>query len=130
LWTAERASTRIAASRDEETGRYQYNPAAVLGQHSARLQLGGDEATKTLLQGPNTTPMIMTYKGLVVDVNDWFARHPGGVGPIKGHAGEDISDLFDHFHGGWPAPLATLFGLQIGIVEDDGVDDANASSSA
>jgi Flavin containing amine oxidoreductase/Cytochrome b5-like Heme/Steroid binding domain len=125
LWTAERASARIVASRDEETGRYQYNPAAVVGQHSARLQLGvADNATKTF----SATPMIMTYKGLVVDVNDWFARHPGGVGPIQGHAGEDISDLFDNFHGGWPAPLATLFGLQIGIVDDDGDDDDHASS--
>ena len=42
-------------------------------------------------------------------------RHPGGMGPIKGHGGEDISDLFDNFHGGWPAPLATIFGLQAGV---------------
>ena len=42
-------------------------------------------------------------------------RHPGGMGPIKGHGGEDISNLFDNFHGGWPAPLATIFGLQAGV---------------
>lgn len=58
----------------------------------------------------------MAYNGLVVDVSQWGARHPGGMGPIKGHMGEDITDLFDNFHGGWPAPLATIFGLQCGTV--------------
>ncbi len=44
--------------------------------------------------------------------------HGPGPNPglIEGHAGEDISELFDNFHGGWPAPLATLFGLQSGVL--------------
>jgi hypothetical protein len=107
LWTADRAAVMIAGSR--ENGLYRYN-RAVSGQYSAELELGVDANTGKL-QGP--TPMVMTYKGIVVDANDWFARHPGGVG-------EDISEIFDNFHGGWPAPLATLFGLQIGVVMEKG----------
>jgi hypothetical protein len=59
----------------------------------------------------------MIYKGIVVDVSEWRDRHPGGFGPIFGHGNEDISELFDNFHAGWPAPLATLFGLQCGVEE-------------
>mmetsp|Transcript_7591 Transcript_7591/g.22374 ORF Transcript_7591/g.22374 Transcript_7591/m.22374 type:complete len:677 (+) Transcript_7591:106-2136(+) len=59
-------------------------------------------------------PATMTYYGLVMDTSEWAKRHPGGVGPIKFHNGEDVSELFDNFHAGWPAPLATLFGLQAG----------------
>ena len=59
----------------------------------------------------------MSYFGLLLDVSQWPLRHPGGQGMIKGHMGEDISMLFENFHGGWPAPLATLFGLQCGTVK-------------
>lgn len=36
---------------------------------------------------------------------------------IRGHKNEDLSELFDNFHGGWPAPLASIFGLQLGVSE-------------
>jgi hypothetical protein len=88
LWTADRAAAVIVASRDGVTGRYRYNPAVVPSRHAARLPKG------------SAATSIMTYKGIVVDVTDWFARHPGGIGPIQGHVGEVISDLFDNFHGG------------------------------
>jgi hypothetical protein len=39
------------------------------------------------------------------------------TGMIKGHGGESITHLFDNFHAGWPAPLATLFGLQAGVAK-------------
>lgn len=57
----------------------------------------------------------MVYDGIMVDVSQWRKRHPGGMGPIFGHGNEDITELFDNFHGGWTAPLATLFGLQCGL---------------
>jgi hypothetical protein len=60
----------------------------------------------------------MVYNGIVVDVSQWYKRHPGGFGPISGHGNEDISELFDNYHAGWTAPLATLFGLQSGVVEE------------
>jgi monoamine oxidase len=58
----------------------------------------------------------MAYRGSVVDVSEWANRHPGGVGMIAYHGNEVIDDLFDGFHAGWPAPLATLFGLQCGVL--------------
>ena len=62
----------------------------------------------------------MVYRGLVLDVSEWAKRHPGGFGPIHGHGGETIDHLFDSFHAGCPAPLATLFGLQCGVVKEVG----------
>jgi len=58
---------------------------------------------------------MMCYRGVMVDTSEWENRHPGGVGMIKYHQNEDLSFLFDNYHGGWPAPLATLFGLQCGV---------------
>jgi cytochrome b involved in lipid metabolism len=58
----------------------------------------------------------MSYMGLVVDVSQWANRHPGGAGPIKGFGGKDVTEMFENLHGGWPAALATLFGLQSGVV--------------
>ena len=60
---------------------------------------------------------VITYRGLVLNVSTWRARHPGGSGMIYGHGGENIDHLFDMFHAGMPAPLATLFGLQVGVEE-------------
>jgi cytochrome b involved in lipid metabolism len=60
----------------------------------------------------------MVYNGLVVDISQWRDRHPGGFGPISGHGNEDITELFDNYHAGWTAPLATIFGLQSGVVEE------------
>jgi hypothetical protein len=58
----------------------------------------------------------MSYMGLVVDVSQWAPRHPGGAGPIKGYGGKDVTEMFENLHGGWPAALATLFGLQSGVL--------------
>jgi cytochrome b involved in lipid metabolism len=60
---------------------------------------------------------LTANRGIVFDVSDWYIRHPGGVGMIKRHAEEDVTNSFDNFHGGWSDPLATLFGLQIGCTE-------------
>eukprot|EP00038_Savillea_parva_P006238 m.162470 g.162470 ORF g.162470 m.162470 type:complete len:518 (+) comp12195_c0_seq1:62-1615(+) len=85
-----------------------------------------EECVKMILEGKSTSAFAqpieagkqtMTYNGLVMDTSEWAARHPGGPGMIKGHNGEDISHLFDNFHFGWPAPLATLFGLQAGVAK-------------
>jgi hypothetical protein len=111
LWTAERAVGIIAKSRTSDGG-FQYSDMD-LSKYSIKMQLAKDDEGK--LMGP--TPMVMVYKGLVMDVEDWHARHPGGVGMIKGHADEDVSHIFDNFHPGWTASLATVFGLQIGSID-------------
>ena len=114
LWTAKKAAGIIAKSRDNNKSAYQFNPNAGISPHTLPVAMASVDDDKTDKWTVASTPQIMVYKGLVMDVNDWYERHPGGVGPIRGHAGEDVSHIFDNFHGGWPAPLATLFGLQIG----------------
>lgn len=114
LWTADKAANIIARSRSD-SGDYQYSDKG-LSKHSFKITLEEEkDDDETKLKGP--TPKVMVYKGLVLDVEDWYARHPGGPGMINGHAGEDISHIFDNFHPGWTAPLATIFGLQIGTTD-------------
>ena len=113
LWTAEKAASIIAKAR-KAPGVYDC-AAGDLSKYAAKMILDTNKGDKKL-RGP-TTPKVMVYKGLVLDVEDWYQRHPGGAGPITGHAGEDITHIFDNFHPGWPAPLATLFGLQIGTTD-------------
>jgi len=108
LWTADKVVNIMTKSR-QSPGVYEHGNN-LLGKHSMIMTLDKDKDDK--LKGP--TPKVMIYRGLVMDVNDWVERHPGGAGMIQGHAGEDVSELFDNFHPGWPASLATLFGLQIG----------------
>jgi hypothetical protein len=111
LWTADKATDIMCKAR-KSPGVYEYDDLS-LSKHATKMSLGKDEKSK--LTGP--TPQIMVYKGLVVDVSDWVKRHPGGEGMIKGHVGEDFGELFDNFHPGWPASLATLFGLQLGCTD-------------
>lgn len=115
LWTGEKAAGIIAKSRDPSSGKFKYNADAGLSRYAAKIPLKKGSDGNLVL---DSTPKIMLYNGLVIDVNDWYARHPGGEGMIKGHSGEDVSPLFDNFHPGWPTPLATLFGLQIGSTND------------
>lgn len=110
LWTAEKAAAIIIGAR-KGPGEYSCSYTS-FGAHSSMLNLGDDG--KGGFNIP-TCEKIMLYKGMVINAEDWFARHPGGPGMILGHVGEDLSHLFDNFHSGWPAPLATLFGLQIGV---------------
>lgn len=35
-------------------------------------------------------------EGHFVDVREWMGRHPGGVGPLQNHLGEDVTDLMSH----------------------------------
>lgn len=76
-----------------------------------------DPNSPKLVANDGKTKNFMVYRGIVFDISEWHIRHPGGVGMIKGHTDEDLSELFDNFHGGWPAPLASLFGLQIGCTD-------------
>jgi monoamine oxidase len=115
LWTAEKAVNIIAASRTP-SGEYKYSEEG-LSKHALKMTLEEEQDGDETKVKVSSTPKIMTYKGLVMDVDDWYARHPGGAGPINGHSGEDISHIFDNFHPGWNAPLATLFGLQIGSTD-------------
>jgi cytochrome b involved in lipid metabolism len=59
-------------------------------------------------------PKPMVFNGHVVDGSEWADRHPGGAGPINHYMGTDVTESFQAFHQGNPAPLATLFGLQAG----------------
>jgi monoamine oxidase len=115
LWTADKVVNIIAKAR-QSANKYSFDNT-MFGKHSGKISLKKDEDGK--LQGENTPEAIMTYKGMVMDVSEWHERHPGGAGMIKGHTQEDVSELFDNFHGGWPAPLSTLFGLQIGCRDDE-----------
>ena len=119
LWTAEKAASIIAKSRDGDSATFAFDKVeSELSKYARKMTVKKDGENKLQAPPDASTPKIMLYKGLVLDVNDWYQRHPGGAGPINGHAGEDLSYLFDNFHGGWPAPLATLFGLQIGSTDD------------
>jgi monoamine oxidase len=118
LWSGEKVVNIIAKARQSD-GKYIFDNS-MFGKHSGKITLTKDEDGK--LQGENTPEAIMTYKGMVIDASEWHKRHPGGAGMIKGHVQEDISDLFDNFHNGWPAPLSTLFGLQIGCRDEQDDD--------
>jgi hypothetical protein len=113
LWTAEKCAGIIAKSR-KAPNQFEYPGDVVLSEHAKKMAVAKDGDGKLTTE---STPNLMLYKGLVVDVDDWVKRHPGGEGMIKGHKGEDLSDLFDNFHLGWPASLATLFGLQVGCAD-------------
>eukprot|EP00457_Paulinella_chromatophora_P003956 gb/GEZN01003966.1/.p1 GENE.gb/GEZN01003966.1/~~gb/GEZN01003966.1/.p1 ORF type:complete len:612 (-),score=76.47 gb/GEZN01003966.1/:209-2044(-) len=83
--------------------------------------------TKSLSKFAQTLPKpiqkegsnVMTYKGLIADVSEWRERHPGGPGAIDYYISTGIDDMFDQYHGGWTAPLATVFGLQSGVYRSD-----------
>jgi monoamine oxidase len=115
LWSGDKVVNIMAKARQSD-GKYIFDNS-MFGKHSGKMKLKKDEDGK--LQGENTPEAIMTYKGMVMDVSEWHKRHPGGAGMIKGHTQEDISELFDNFHNGWPAPLSTLFGMQIGFRDDE-----------
>ena len=112
LWTGDKVSEMILAQRDSsQTGpESEYTKAYT-------LEMDETGTKKNVFKGGKEMK-IMVYKGLVCDVSDWHQRHPGGAGPILGHTGENFGELFDMFHGGWPAPLATLFGLQVGTLSN------------
>lgn len=116
LWTAEKAASIIAKAR-QSPGVYEYadGDRSKFAAKIMAMEKGNEQDSKL--------PSAMVYKGLVLDVADWYQRHPGGAGPIHNHADEDISHIFDTFHPGWPAPLATLFGLQIGCTDETVIDD-------
>jgi Cytochrome b5-like Heme/Steroid binding domain len=111
VWTADKAVDIIVKAR-QSNGVYDntttHNDS--MSQFSAKKKLETDDTGKILGD-------VMVYRGLVVDVSDWVERHPGGRGMILGHKGEDLSELFDNFHPGWPNALATIFGLQIGTTD-------------
>jgi len=113
LWTGEKVADMLAKAR-KSNGEYDYS-SGVLGDHAKTIKLGLGAEQK--LSGLGDSDRMMVYKGLVLDVSDWSKRHPGGKGPINGHSGEDVSNIFDNFHPGWPAPLATAFGLQVGCAD-------------
>lgn len=113
LWTADKVTDIIGKARLSH-GKYNYPGNDALSEHSRLMNLSQDNAGKL---SAASTPNIMVYKGMVVDIDDWAARHPGGKGMIQNHAGEDISELFDNFHPGWPVSMASIFGLQIGCTD-------------
>ena len=94
LWTADKASSIILAQRSGGTSA----ASALMGKHAQGIKLEIDEsaAKRNTFKG-GKEKKIMAYKGIVIDVSDWSQRHPGGVGPILGHTGEDFGDLFDNF---------------------------------
>ena len=57
----------------------------------------------------------IVYRGMVLDASHWADLHPGGTSPINWMKGHDMTNMFEGYHGGWPNPLATVFGLQKGV---------------
>lgn len=110
LWTGGRVATLIA--RAKEAGK---DSACSMSPHAKKFEIKAAEGIK--LASECNLDNFMIYRGIVFDTSDWDIRHPGGVGMIRGHKNEDLSELFDNFHGGWPAPLASIFGLQLGVSE-------------
>ena len=109
LWTGGRVADMISKAKNQGA------VAASMSSNSKFIELEKAEGAK--LKAKTGEDNFMVYRGVVFDVSDWHIRHPGGAGMIKNHLNEDLSELFDNFHGGWPAPLASLFGLQIGVTE-------------
>lgn len=113
LWTGGRVASMIAKAK--EAGG---SSCSSMSKHTARYDVQKAEGIKlTAACNGDAIDNFMLYRGIVFDTSSWDIRHPGGVGMIRGHKNEDLSELFDNFHGGWPAPLASLFGLQIGVSE-------------
>jgi len=96
LWTGEKVANLIVKSR-KAPGTFDHPNNDLLGKHAKIMTLVKDSDGKMT---DDKVPNLMVYKGLVVDVDDWVKRHPGGEGMIKGHRGEDLSELFDNFHNG------------------------------
>lgn len=111
LWTAGRVADMIARAKKEGASTCSISP------NSKMIEIKSTDPSSAKLVATTGEDNFMTYRGMVLDVSNWHIRHPGGEGMIKGHLNEDLSELFDNFHGGWPAPLATLFGLQIGCTD-------------
>jgi monoamine oxidase len=113
LWSGGRVADMISRAKKEGACACSISP------NSKFIELKSSDPTSAKLEATTGEKDFMVYRGIVFDVSDWHLRHPGGVGMIKGHLNEDLSELFDNFHGGWPAPLASLFGMQIGCTEYD-----------
>ncbi|CAB9502823.1 Endoribonuclease L-PSP [Seminavis robusta] len=111
LWTGGRVATMIVRAKEAGAAC-----SCSMSPYAAKFDIKKAEGIK-LTSSCNSLDNFMLYRGIVFDISDWDIRHPGGVGMIRGHKNEDLSELFDNFHGGWPAPLASLFGLQIGVTE-------------
>ena len=47
---------------------------------------------------PRLPEYSVVYRGLVIDLEQWLERHPGGKEPLLNHLGEDITDLWDSIH--------------------------------
>lgn len=111
LWTGGRVADMISKAKKEGA------TACSMSANAKMLEIKRKDSGSAKLVSTSGEDNFMVYRGIVFDVSSWHLRHPGGVGMIKGHLNEDLSELFDNFHGGWPAPLASLFGLQIGCTE-------------
>ena len=123
LWTGGRVAEMISKARKEGACACSIsaNAKVIELEKKAAADPNSTAATKLVASsGGGDDKKFMVYRGIVFDVSDWHLRHPGGAGMILGHVNEDVSELFDNFHGGWPAPLATVFGLQIGCTEYSG----------
>jgi hypothetical protein len=113
LWSGGRVADMISKAKNEGACACSISP------NSKFIELKRSDPTSAKLEATTGEKDFMVYRGIVFDVSDWHLRHPGGVGMIKEHLNEDLSELFDNFHGGWPAPLASLCRLQIGCTEYD-----------
>ena len=111
LWTGGRVADLIAKAKKDKAC------ACSMSSNSKLMTIEKPDADSAKLVSKTGEDNFMVYRGIVVDVSSWDLRHPGGVGMIRGHKNEDLSELFDNFHGGWPAPLSSLFGMQIGCTE-------------
>ena len=77
--------------------------------------LRGKTPFKQFKRAPKNT---VVYDGRVIDVKDWFSRHPGGKQAIKNHLQDkDIEPVFSMIHGHAPYALTHLLSFQIGFLD-------------
>ena len=93
--------------------------AAIMREELAKVE---DQVNQVILQNSEANTKLMNPEAAMEAgaIALFGEKYGDGAGMILGHVNEDVSELFDNFHGGWPAPLATVFGLQIGCTEYSG----------
>lgn len=71
-------------------------PGSMDGDKGDRKYITSDE----LKRHDKTGDLWISIRGKVYDVSDWAKVHPGGDGPLRTLAGQDVTDAFIAYHPG------------------------------
>jgi cytochrome b involved in lipid metabolism len=89
--------------------------AELISERNKAPESGCTTSMSTFCQPCPVDDTSIVYRGMVLDASHWADLHPGGTSPINWMKGHDMTNMFEGYHGGWPNPLATVFGLQKGV---------------